>query len=230
LKKLTLVLKTKKLYYNKWPIKVECRLNGASYIARLGPTRFIEWCDDDSFPMGFDRRQGFDKPSLKKFANTFLEFAEDDLQVRGEGMHFNIFLKDTALLDKIEKKMSTWIFSINKPESDKEFEYLLAHSSKKVLCDNLPYEKYKFKVTLKENIPLETKAKFLEWLLKYKDQALVSKSSLDWLHHKKMWVQAPFFYVETDKHLSMVLLYLGSYVRKTQEFILKSSINSSCLD
>lgn len=217
---------TKKLFFNKWPIKVECHLGGSSWIARVGADRFIEWCNGGGFPLNGDGRTRYDRTELLKFAKIFKPFEGRELQLRGEGRHFNIFLKDTELLDEIVKALSPWIFTVTQPESDKELEYLLSNSPKKVICDQLPYEKYKFKVTLKENTPPETRTKFLEWLQRYDDKVHVSKSSLLWLENKKHWVQAPFFYIETAKHLSMVLLYLGSNIRKTQEYILKSSINT----
>ncbi len=223
---MTLQLKTKKLFYRKWPIKVECRLAGSGMIARTGPEKFIQWCNDgSSFPY-MQNRQNYNKSELVKFARTFLKFEKEELQLRGEGCHFNIFLKDTDLLSKLEKTLKPWLYSITKPESDQEFEFLLGSGPKKTICDQLPHVKYRYKVTLKENTPTETRKKFLEWLEKYNDQVRVSNSSLRWLKCEKMWVQAPFFYVQTDKHLSMVLLYLGNYIRKTDEFILKDSINS----
>lgn len=219
-------LKTKKLFYNKWPIKVECHLAGASWITRFGTDRFIEWCIHGELPKDFNGRVKYDRQNLIKFAKIFSQFEEKDLQIRSEGSHFNIFLKDLDLLTEIEKAITPWIVAITKPQSSKEFEFLINNSPKKTICEQLPYEKYKYKVTLKENTPPETKMKFLEWLRRYNDQVHVSNSSLQWLEHKKKWVQAPFFYVESDKHLSMVLLYLGNHVRKSQEFIIESSINS----
>lgn len=223
---MTQVLKTKKLFYNKWPFKIECRLKGSNYIARIGSQRFIEWLDD---PNGFhflDVKKGHDAIALKKFATIFSQFEDKDIQVRGEGYHFSVFVKDEALLKELETKLKSWVYSITRPESDQELEFLISNSAKKTLCDRLPHEKYRYKVTLKENTPLETRSKFVDWLGKYDDRVRVSNSSKLWLYGEKMWVQAPFFYVETDKHLSMVLLYLGNHIRKTEEFILKTSINT----
>lgn len=218
--------KTKKLFYNKWPMKVECRLYGSSWIARVGTYKFMQWCEEGGFPFNDNGRQRYNKVELIKFAKTFQQFEGKEFQLRGEGSHFNIYLKDKNLLDDIVKVMTPWLYTVIQPDSDKELEYLLTNSSKKVICKQLPYEKYKFKVTLKENTPSETKIKFLEWLRRYDDKVHVSKSSLAWLEDTRKWVQSPFFYVETEKHLSMVLLYLGSHVRKSQEFILQSSINT----
>jgi hypothetical protein len=39
-------------------------------------------------------------------------------------------------------------------------------------------------------------------------------------------MQSPFMYVEDDKTLAMIGLFLGSNIKKVEEFILRSSISS----
>jgi hypothetical protein len=166
------------------------------------------------------------KESLVRFMDHVEPFLEKDIQIRAEGSHFNIFCRDTLLRDRMVKALNEWITDVFGPESDEELAFMMSNSNKKVVCNKLPYEKYRYKVYLKSSMPMDSRKQFISWILKYPDTTRVSDTSQYWLHSIKYWMQSPFMYVEDDKTLAMIGLFLGSNIKKVEEFILRSSISS----
>lgn len=217
---------TSRLFYNKWPIKVECKIRGASFLNRNGINQTIRICDGERSLCDFDKKH-IDRIDLKKFANQVRPIIETgSVQVRSEGSHYNIFLADKQLLTNIQKNLYPWITQITSPSTDEEYHFLMDNGHKKVLCDSLPHNKYVYRVYLKERMNSGIGYKFLKWAEKYPDTIKIAKTTNEWLNGFKFYVQSPFFYVENAKTLSMVLLFLDGNHKKIQEFILKSSINT----
>jgi hypothetical protein len=76
-------------------------------------------------------------------------------------------------------------------------------------------------------MPINVRPKFLEWANKYNSKTAIADSTQKWLEGRTSYVQSPFMYVEDDKTLAMFGLFLGNHVRIVEEFILRSSINTS---
>lgn len=217
---------TNRLFYNKWPIKVECRIRGASFLNRNGINKTIRVCDGERSLYDFEKKN-IDRVDLKKFANQVRPIIETgNVQIRSEGSHYNIFLADKQLLTSIQKNLYPWITQITSPSTDEEYDFLMDNGHKKVLCDHLPHNKYVYRVYLKERTNKDIGYKFLKWSEKYPDTIKIAKTTSEWLEGRKFYIQSPFFYVENAKTLSMVLLFLDGNHKKIQEFILKSSINT----
>ena len=218
----------KRLFYNKWPIKVECIINGSNKIARAGVKQTLDWCNgltEDKWTYGMYRN--VDKVELGIFCRKVIGTLEGkDLQIRSEHTRFNIFCKDVDLLSAIKKEFSPWIVSITAPKNKLEYEFLLNNGHKKVLCDDFPHKQYRYKVIIAQNTNSVSKEKFLAWSKRFPEKIRIANSTELWLMHQKYYLQDPFFYVADEKTLSMVCLYLGNSCRKIQEFILKSSINT----
>ena len=222
---------TKRLFYNKWPIKVECRLQGASKLKRLGIMQTIDWCDgkidDDRSELWSVPRRPIDKVDLKKFAFKVAEILENkEVKIRTEGNHYNIFCADTQLLGIIQKELYPWIQQVTSPETTEQYDFLMENGHKKVICNQFPHDKFRYRVFLRESAKQDARSNFYNWLTRYQDKVKITGNTARWMQCKLMYAQDPYFYVEDDKMLSMVLLYLGNNCKKIQEFILKSSINT----
>lgn len=223
--------KTNKLFYKKWPFKVACFIRGANRLKFFGGVdATIDWCNDTTateYATTWNRNL-IDKPKLLKFAKTIKPYLEQDIQTRAEGGHFNIFCKDQDLLDSMVRDLSPWITEVYEPTEDDVYNYLLNTSGNKVVCEVYPFNGYQFKVFLKDQMSSEVKANFLTWIIKYKGKIRIADSSLLWMVGSKRWMQDPFIYVKDRSTLTMVLLFLGNDCKRTQEYILKSSINTPC--
>ena len=118
-----------KLFYNKWPYKVECTIRGAVKVARYDTRLLKAWCRGEinttSFYFG-----GGEKNINKLELLTFITAAEpflkrEDTQIRAEGSHFNIFCKDFKVLEHIDNNLHRWIRSITGPTSAEEFNFMI---------------------------------------------------------------------------------------------------------
>jgi hypothetical protein len=166
-----------------------------------------------------------DKVLFLEFVNAIEPFLDrkDEVQIRVENSHFNLFCKDPAVLEEIDNAVNKWVQKISGPTTQEELEFLLSNGHKKILCDALPKDMYKYRVFFKSRFPADKRSAFAIWASKYGDSLLISDTSLRWLNSQRHYAQDPFMYVIDDKMLSMVGLYLSGYVKKTEEFILREN-------
>ena len=224
-----LKLKSSKLFYNKWPYKVECIQQGASRIVHSGPAICKEWCSTGK-GLSFSHYSNkiTDKAQYLRFIEAVEPFLnrKEEIQIRVEGSHFNLFCKDPVILEEIDNNVFEWVRDIRGPTSQEELEFLLSNGHKKILCDVLPYEKYKYRVFFKSRFPVTNRSAFAAWADKYGDKLLVSGTSRRWLIGERHYAQDPFMYVDDNKMLSMAGIYLSGYVKKVEEFITRSTVLS----
>jgi hypothetical protein len=222
-------LKSSKLFYNKWPYKVECVQLGASRVIHTGVETCKKWCLTGK-GMSFSQygNKVTDKDQYLRFIKSVESFIDrtDEIQIRVEGSHFNLFCKDPVVLEEIDNSLYEWVRAIRGPTSQEELEFLLSNGHKKILCDVLPYEKYKYRVYFKSRFPATNRSAFVSWADKYGDKVLVSGTSRRWLVSERHYAQDPFMYVDDDKMLSMTGMYLSGYVKKVEEFIPRDSVLS----
>ena len=220
-------LKSSKLYYNKWPYKVECWQVGASRIVHSGVAACQEWCASNK-GLRFNQYETkiLDKVKFSEFVNAVKPFLDrkEEIQIRVEGSHFNLFCKDTAILEEIDNAASAWITKISGPTTQEELEFLLSNGHKKILRDELPKEKYKYRIYFKSKFPADKRSSFVVWADKYGEKIEISETSRRWLLGARHYAQDPFMYVDDDKMLSMVGMYLSGYVKKVEEFILRENV------
>ena len=219
-------LKSSKLFFNKWPYKVECVQPGASRVIHSGVGLCRQWCATGK-GMRFSSYDGriADTDKFLKFIDAVEPFLDrkEDIQIRVENSHFNLFCKDPSILEEIDDAVSEWVRKISGPTTQEELEFLLSNGHKKILCDTYPKEMYKYRVFFKSRFPADKRSAFLTWADKHGNSMLISETSRRWLKGDRYYAQDPFMYVIDDKMLSMVGLYLSGYVKKTEEFILREN-------
>lgn len=219
-------LKSSKLFYNKWPYKVECIALGASRIIHTGVNLTKEWCNSNgSSKFRNWENPNIDKADLLRFIDAVGPFLDSkDVQIRAEGAHFNLFCKDKTILECIDLRMSPWIKGIFGPTTDEEHAFLMENGHKKILCNKLPKEDYRYRVYFKTKFPEERRNAFATWSENYKDKLEISPTSKYWMSGERLYTQDPFMYVKDDKTLSLVGMYISGYVKKIEEFILRENI------
>ena len=231
------IQKSGKLFYNKWPYKIACYIDGANRLTYLGIDIVREFCNGErteSMPywMSKSRLSTKDKEQLLQFTNKVAPYLDlkntGQGQIRAEGSHFNLFCQDKGLMETIYTELEPWIDNVYGPSTDEELEFMLASNNQKVTCDHLPHKKYQFKIYLKTDMLEEKRTTFLKWIKTYQDRVLISKTTKRWLENNASytWTQCPFLYVEDAKSLTMIGLFLSSNIKKVEEFIPRSSINT----
>jgi len=217
--------KTSKLFYGKWPFKLECQIHGGWMVKRLGIPRTLDYCLS-SKPTAVWSRNNINRQDLLEFANTIEPFLNLELQIRVEGNHFNIYCKDRLLLNQLSKELSKWTTALCEPANDLEFNYL-ENTTKKVICNHIPFKTYCYKVYLKSTAPLNVRNSFESWIQHYEGKIKVPRHTKEWFVKGSGWGWIPTVYVKDPATLSMVGLFLGNNVQKVEEFIPRSSINST---
>ena len=219
IKKLT----TSKLFFGRWPYKVETCLKGTSLIKRWGIDDTRLWCDG-LLNQQFDQYTYYKniyRDELKDYINLLEPFIGPNLQMRSEYHNLNFYTDDQTIFKGLQRELKPWVRGISEPNGD-DLEFLINNSSKMVLCKELPYGKFKHKVYIKTSMPESNRRGFLEWLSNYSGKVKSSGGSVGWILGQKPYFQNPFVYVEDEKTLAMVGLYLGNYARKTQEFVVRN--------
>ena len=215
----TRLIRTNKLYFGEYPYKAEFHLNGTALIRVRGVEWVRQWCLSDKPNILKGYHSSVDKVVLYKFLKTIEPYLEFDHKIRAENSTFNYYSKDIDVIRKLEKELKWCLYATYGPETQEELDFL-TDGTKKILCDAKPYGLYRFKVTLRENIPANTRKQFVEWASKYDaEQIRFTKSTESWLDSKTPYVQAPYFYMADDKMLMMAHLFLSNHIKKVEEYI-----------
>lgn len=226
-------LKTDKLFFGSWPYKIATKIKGGNYIKIYGVDNVIKNANQYQFytrrygPPGLQDQTASQhyRNKLQEFAVLFKPYADAEIKVRAEGSHFNIFVKNVDLFNKIQKDLAEFVYETYEPENDQQLNTLLSNQ-KYVLCDQLPHDRYKYKIILK-NMPEEIRKNFYNWMVKYPSTKIKTSPSTErYLKGSRYYMSDPFIYIDDNSMYMMTLLSLQGYVRRTEEFILRSSINT----
>ena len=168
-----------------------------------------------------------EREKLLNFYDTVKSlFGSEDCQIRVEGAHFNIFLKDKALLDKLSVDLDPWVRAIYGPSTDEELGFIINNGHKKRVCAAYPKEKYQYRIYIRERMKVDLRDSFYTWTKKYSNKIDMPPATTRWLSGDRAWAQNPYIYLEDGPMLTMTSLFLGDNVRIIEEFILRSSINT----
>jgi len=224
-------LNSSKLFYNKWPYKIECYIFGASKLKWLGVESTKDYCQGKPTPslwswQSKDKLNKNDQAALLAFTIGLEPFLalKDQLQVRVEGRRYNIYCKDTVLLEQIYNAVTPWVQTVSGPTTEEELNYMLDNGHRKILRDVLPKDIYQYRIYFKESWKIEDRIKFLAWATKNPNIVDISKGSKEWLAGGKRWVYNPFIYVKDAHTLTMVGLHSSGNVKRVEEFILRENL------
>lgn len=226
--------KISKLFYNKWPFKIECLIYGGSKVKYAGPDRVRMWInqiDSPNVPLTVfgGRSEYIDALDLLKFTNAVEPFLymKDDIQTRVEGGHFNLFCKDINIKNSICQHLYPWVRQVYGPDTQEELDFLLGNN-KKIICNKLPYGKFKFKVIFKDWAQnAQSKTNLLDFISKLdKDTIHISNETVRWLSGRLNYKQEPFFYITDDKPLVFMRL-ISPDIKRVYEYVERDSINTS---
>ena len=224
-------LNSSKLFYNKWPYKIECYITGASRLKWLGVEITKDFCLSKPTPtlwswQSNDKLGKEEKSALLAFTYGIEPFIElkDQLQIRVEGRRYNIFCKDRILLENIYNAVAPWVQRVSGPTTNEELDYMLDNGYRKILRDVLPKNMYQYRIYFKESWNIADRNKFLAWVTKNPDIVDISRSSKEWLQGDKRWIYNPFIYVKDNKTMTMVGLFTSGNVKRVEEFILRENL------
>lgn len=220
--------KTNKLFYGRWPYKITCRVLGINYFReqlKLPVNRILNDLDKKIFKINQSRR--FDEKinvyKITDFINSAKNFIENvDVKKRIEYNKIDLYFVDQNSFDQAKNKLTEWITAITEPHDENDLEKIL-QDKKFVLCDQLPYKKYKFRIFFK-NMPEQIKLNLIQWAEKYGDDIFIPNGMRKKKSNRYFVLQ--YFYVKDSKMITFVSLAASGYVRRTDEFVVRTDINT----
>ena len=212
---------TSKLFFGKWPYKIQCKLPGSWMVKRLGIARTLEFCE---LPEGHRDtigmvRSKIERTKLKEFALAISPFSYSDIQTRAEGANYSIYCKDINLFQQIITSLEKWIFVIHEPASEEELS-IMSNNAKQVLCNKFPHQRYRYKVYLKHITSFNSRESFATWVKHYNEKIKVTDRTERWFHGR--YTQSPYIYVDDQKMLALVGMFLGNNIKKIEEYVVRA--------
>jgi hypothetical protein len=189
------------------------------------------WCigNDESsilFHNPSNKSTPTDRQRLFNYCKLLMLLDANSYKLRIEGSHVNYFFTDKDAYNKTINILEEFITCITEPEDDQVLNAIVGNK-KTIVCNELPHGKYTHKVIFKQ-MPLDVRNNLLEWTKKYSsDMIYVSPGTARYLSGSRYYHQDPFLYVSNGQMLMMVGLAAQGYVRRTDQFIPRSSINTS---
>lgn len=179
-------LQTKRKFYNKWLYKITLKIKNCG-IFRRNDVDFIS------------NNSTLD-PEVRNLATTLAEIK--DYQLRIENKFIDVYLCSKDHLDKLESQFKNNIKHICYPHPD----LLLSNiSSKNIIANKLPYDRYRFKVFLKPHNmkDKDQKKTYLDWLESQNPRIFITNSTKQWFLNTDWNWDRRYMYVEDDKTLVM---------------------------
>lgn len=222
--------KTNKLFYKKYPYKIKCHIKGAWLLRNNVIEETIRYCNSQSAPSwkwaNVYTNHNVDVPEVADFIEKIKPYF-DLVKLRIEHNFLDIYTEDRQIYDTLSNSLSKWVQYVWEPENQKYLNFLLSSNSVKILCDEYPHKKYRYKVYIKNKLNPETKKNFSSWASNYPEKIITTGESTAWLDNVLMYTWNPCLYIEDQATLSMVCLFLGNNVQRVEEYITKVSINTT---
>lgn len=214
-----------KLYYGKYPYKIDFDLYGVILLRVRGLEGTKDYCNDPNICCSWVQERRIIRSQLKKFVLALEPYiTKDDVKTRTEGSRFSYFTTDRTEVEKLAKELKWCCTEVWGPSTQGELDYLLSNR-RKILCDTLPYEQYRFKVYLRENTPIIARTQFKTWSDNYTDADIkMTGNTAYWVSGAKRYVQSPFFYIKDEKLLTFANIFLSNHINKVYEYIPRHTV------
>ena len=202
-----------------------------TYLRVWSVRQIMLWCKGESedvisFYNPSNKSTPTDRQRLFNYCTLLQLLDADSYKLRIEGSHVNYFFTDKVAYERSIKVLEEFVTCVTEPEDDHVLDTIIS-DNKTVVCNELPHGKYTHKVIFKQ-MPLDVRNNLLEWTKRYNsDMLYISSGTERYLSSSRYYHQDPFLYVSNKQMLMMVGLAAQGYVRRTEQFIPRSSINTS---
>jgi len=240
---------TKKLFYKKYLYKVQVPLQFSRFLKtatkkdleKLFTARtYKQWnpsnkhFDTSSFSMYTMFRRGLEyrdneyiwkhRKNLYEIYSWIKNQADTNHTVRYEidGIHLYTNSLDTVDAAKqIFKKVT-----VTEPKNE-QHRRVLTEIDNVVICNHLPYHRYKYKIQLKKTHKLSSNEmeNFVQWLDEYGDEIKVSDSLRNYID-KRYYDDGKFMYSTDDKLITFLNMFLGDKIKETFVYMTEEEVEN----
>lgn len=224
-------LKSNKLYYNKWPYKIECRYGNVGGLVRRGIEKIRSsiiviqnTAKQDYWINAYCKNDGDNYKKLLEFIDVLEPLLTNkNIKVRAEHHTFSVFCSSMAVIEELEPILDPWIQNIYGPVTVEECNFLMDNGCKTILRDKLPKEKYQYRIHFGKKWNYNKGTDFLKWSSQYADQIYMNPSTRRVLAGKGHCVQ-PVMYITDEKMLAIVGFFASGNIKKIEKFVLRENV------
>lgn len=212
-------LVTNKLFYDKWPYKITCKVPGITLLRSFGFKYICSLTDQNIFNHNWHRYNKFNLTYLKNFINLADIYINDEnIKRRIERNIISFYFLTKDKFDEFLEKLNQYIISVSEPLDNTNLD-ILQKDNRYIICDQLPHKKFKFKITFKD-MPPNIRKNLILWAEKYNnDDIYITKSTKIHFHGIKYHYGAHYFYIRDPKMISFITLAAAGYIRRIDKFI-----------
>jgi hypothetical protein len=209
-------LQTKKLFYGRWPYKVETIIQGAASVNHLSRSQ--------KDPRNYKVFNNVEHVALWDTLNQFR--GEPNVKVRVEGHHANFFTDSLDIVNTICDQLSNLVVAVHSPGSAAELS-AFSQNKRLVIVNDLPHKSFTHRVTLKRTTPWSVKETLKNWIEKIPEGSIKTTHGFDAFLSRPYFYSNPYFYIKEEKTASLIALMIGSNIYSIEKFVLSSSINTT---
>jgi len=143
-------------------------------------------------------------------------------KIRNEGDKLAFFTNDKDLWENFCGTFKNQISEIIWPKNDRHERYF-DENPNNIICQRLPYDKYRYKINLKGNVVKQQG--FGDWIKNYKGELKASSSLIDGIKRGYYYSDGKFLYSTNSEMMLLLQLYLGEAIRNIQEYITEAELD-----
>lgn len=139
-------------------------------------------------------------------------------KIRNEGDKLGFFTNDKVVWENFCGTFKDHLHEMVWPKNKKQEDYF-TNNPNNIICQRLPYDKYRFKINLRGRLVRQTG--FEEWVENYAGELKASKKLIE----NSYYSDGRFLYSTDSEMLLLLQMYLGDSIRNTQQYITEAEIN-----
>jgi len=149
----------------------------------------------------------------------------DDISIRNEGNEFTIFTLHKEIWDDFIKTFDKEIAQITWPKTDQHKKYLLENPTN-IICNTLPFGKYRYKINLKSRIRDNNIQGMREWIENYKGEVHAAESLLKSLEEGYVYLENRGIYTNDESMITLIQMFIGDNIRNVTQYITDDELDA----
>jgi len=161
--------------------------------------------------------------TLYKLYNWLNEnYDNQNHQIRNEGDKLAFFTNDKEKWESFCGAFKNNISELVWPKNEKHEQYL-DNNPTHIICKNLPYNKYRYKINLRGRVARQEG--FKEWIENYKGELKVSENLITGIKRGYYFSDGKFLYSTNAEMMLLLQMFLGDSIRSIQEYITEAELD-----